>query len=74
MPREHRRERPAAVVEGDQAVPEARRPDGVDALVAAVDHSADERDHLVRVVAVVPVAPQLVERLASLVEALRPHR
>ena len=57
-------------VERNQAVAEAR-----DAVrFGAVEHLAAQGDDLVRVAAVIALLPQLVDRLALLVERLRPHR
>ncbi len=69
-PAQHRRERPSRSVEREQAVTEARRADRVHGRVSPPDHVADERDDLVRVVSAVRRLPQLVGRLAALVEDL----
>ncbi len=71
-PAEHRRQRPPGGVEREQAVPERRHADRVDGLVPTRDDLADEADDLVRIVAAVRRLPQLVGRLAPLVEDLGP--
>ena len=65
-------QRPPVAAEREERLPEARRADGVGALVAPVDHRADELDDLVRVTAAVFLLLQLVDRLGALVEALGP--
>ena len=68
-PAEELGQRLSVAVERDEAVAEAR-----DAVrFGAVEHLAAESDDLVGVAAVVALLPQLVDRLALLVEPLRPH-
>jgi len=73
-PPEHRRERPARLVERDEAVPEARGADRVDVLVPPADDLPDEPDDLVGVTTVVAFLLQIVQRVGALAEALGAHR
>jgi len=72
-PAQYGRQGPTRIVERDEAVPEAGSADRIDALVTAADHLVDEAHDLVGIPAVVAFLPPLVDRLGSLVEALRAH-